>query len=170
MRGFISGFSILFHWSIFLSLCQYHTILSLFSAKSCPTLCNHMDCSSLGSSVHGILQARIPERVAILFSRGPSQPRDRIWVSHVGRLTLYHLSSRKDPRSTVVCSKFMGWDRTDLLSILEISHALPFTDLLPFWFNFILPKLAELKHPPEYRPQETQKFTPHVVFSSISEF
>ena len=38
--------------------------------QSCPTLCNLMDCSLPGSSVHGILQARIPEWVAILFSRG----------------------------------------------------------------------------------------------------
>ena len=36
----------------------------------CPTLCDHMDCSLPGSSVHGILQAKILEWVAILFSRG----------------------------------------------------------------------------------------------------
>ena len=47
----------------------------------CLTLCDHMDCSPPGSSVHGILQARILEWVAIAFSRGFSQPRDRIWVS-----------------------------------------------------------------------------------------
>ena len=40
--------------------------------KSCPTLCNPMDCSLPGSSVHGILQARILEWVAISFSRGSS--------------------------------------------------------------------------------------------------
>ena len=39
-------------------------------AKSCPTLCNPMDCSPRSSSVHGILQARILEWVAISFSRG----------------------------------------------------------------------------------------------------
>ena len=49
--------------------------------QSCPTLCNPMDCSLLGSSVHGILQARILERVAIPFSRGSSQLRDRKRVS-----------------------------------------------------------------------------------------
>ena len=38
----------------------------------CPALCNPMDCSQLGSSVHGILQARILEWVAIFFSRGSS--------------------------------------------------------------------------------------------------
>ena len=40
-----------------------------------------MDCSLLGSSVHGILQARILEWVAVPFSRGPSRPRDQTWVS-----------------------------------------------------------------------------------------
>ena len=40
-----------------------------------------MDCSPAGSSVHGILQARILEWVAISFSRGFSQHRDRAWVS-----------------------------------------------------------------------------------------
>jgi len=38
--------------------------------QSCPTLCDPMDCSPPGSSVHGILQARTLEWVAILFSRG----------------------------------------------------------------------------------------------------
>ena len=41
-------------------------------AQLCLTLCNPMDCSLPGSSVHGILQARIPEWVAISFSRGSS--------------------------------------------------------------------------------------------------
>ena len=47
------------------------------SLQSCPALCDHMDCSPLGSSVLGILQARILEWVAVSFSRGPSPPRDR---------------------------------------------------------------------------------------------
>ena len=50
-------------------------------AQSCPTLCDPMDCSPPGSSVHGISQARILEWVAISFSRRSSQPRDRIHVS-----------------------------------------------------------------------------------------
>ena len=51
--------------------------------QSCPTLFNPMDCSLPGSSVHGILQARILEWVAVPFSRGSSQPRDRTQVSHI---------------------------------------------------------------------------------------
>ena len=42
--------------------------------QSCPTLFDPMDCSQPGSSVHRILQARISEWVAILFSRKSSQP------------------------------------------------------------------------------------------------
>ena len=52
--------------------------------QSCLTLYDPMDCSPPVSSVHGILQARILEWVAILFSRGFSQPRDRTLVSCTG--------------------------------------------------------------------------------------
>ena len=45
-------------------------------AQSCPTLCDSMDCSLSGSSVHGIFQARVLEWIAISFSRGSSQPRN----------------------------------------------------------------------------------------------
>ena len=64
------------------------TYLPLFSiesesevAQSCPTLCDPMDCSPPGSSLHGILQARVLEGVAISFSRGASPPRDGARVS-----------------------------------------------------------------------------------------
>ena len=50
-------------------------------AQSCPTLCNPMDCTLLGSSVHGILQARILEKVAMPSSRGSSQTRDQSGLS-----------------------------------------------------------------------------------------
>ena len=64
---------------VFLPLGQLHSdnTPGLVSAKllqSCPTLCNRMDYSPAGSSVHRILQARILEWVAISFSRGSSQP------------------------------------------------------------------------------------------------
>ena len=50
-------------------------------AKSCPTLCNIMDCSLLGSFVHEISQARILEYVAISFSMESFWPQDWTWVS-----------------------------------------------------------------------------------------
>ena len=49
--------------------------------QSCPTLCNPMDCSLPGSSIHGIFQARALEWGAISFSRRSSQPRDWTRVS-----------------------------------------------------------------------------------------
>ena len=52
-------------------------------AQSCMTLCNPMDCSLPGSSILRILQARIPECVAMPSSRGSSQPRDQTQVSCV---------------------------------------------------------------------------------------
>ena len=42
--------------------------------QSCPTLCDPLDCSPTGSSLHAILQARIPEWVAFPFSRNLSNP------------------------------------------------------------------------------------------------
>ena len=48
------------------------------------TLCDPMDCSLPGSSIHGIFQARVLEWVAISFSRGSSQPRDQTQVSRIG--------------------------------------------------------------------------------------
>ena len=58
-------------------------------AKLCLNLYSLMDCSPPGSSVHGILQARILEWAAVSFSRGSSQPRDRICVFCIGRQILY---------------------------------------------------------------------------------
>ena len=57
-----------------------------------------MDCSLPGSSVHGIFQARVLEWVAISFSRGSSQHRDRTWVSHIVSRHFYHLSHRGSSR------------------------------------------------------------------------
>ena len=51
------------------------------SLQLCPTLCDPMDCSLLGAYVHGIVQARILEWVAISFSMESYQPRGQTWVS-----------------------------------------------------------------------------------------
>ena len=65
------------------------------SLQSCPTLCDPIDSSPPGSSVPGTHQARILEGVAISFSRGSSQPRDRAQISHIaGRsFTICHQGS-----------------------------------------------------------------------------
>ena len=58
-----------------------HEYVRTKSLQSFLTLCDPVDCSPPGSSVHGILQARILEWVAMLFSRGSSRPRDQTGVS-----------------------------------------------------------------------------------------
>ena len=63
----------------------------------CPTLCSTIDCSPPGSSVHGILWARVLEWVVIPFSRGifPTQGLD-LGLPHCRRI-LYHLSHQGNP-------------------------------------------------------------------------
>ena len=70
--------------------------------QSCPTLCDPMDCSLPGSSVHGILQVRILEWVAVPFSRGSSEPRDWAQVSHIagGFFTIW--ATREAPNHDIV--------------------------------------------------------------------
>ena len=53
------------------------------SLQLCLTLCNPMDHTQPGSSVHGVLQARTLEWIAMLSSRGSSQPRDKTLTSYV---------------------------------------------------------------------------------------
>ena len=69
-------------------------------AHLCPTLCNPMDCSLPGSSVHGILQARIREWIAIFFSRQSSQSRNPTPASCIaGRDTwecVFPLAGKRD--------------------------------------------------------------------------
>ena len=52
-------------------------------AQLCLTLCDPIDCSLPGSSVHGIFQTIVLEWIAISFSKGSSQPRARTQVSHI---------------------------------------------------------------------------------------
>ena len=64
-------------------------------APSCPTLCDPIDCSLPGSSVHGIFQAIVLVWIAISFSSGSSRPRDRTRVSHIvdRRFTVWAIKS-----------------------------------------------------------------------------
>ena len=63
--------------------------------QSCLTLCNPTDCSPPGFSVHGILQSRILEWIAVPFSRESSPSRDGTLVLLHCRQILYHLNYRK---------------------------------------------------------------------------
>ena len=75
-------------------------------AKLCLTLCEPMDCSPPGSSVHGILQARVLEWVTIPPSRGSSQPRNQTRISYVsciGRQVLLLLVPLGKPIYIYIC-------------------------------------------------------------------
>ena len=65
------------------SFCKLFFLILSSRAQLHSTLCDPMDCSQPGSSVHGIFQIRILEWVAFPFSRGFSQPRDQTQVSHI---------------------------------------------------------------------------------------
>ena len=77
----------------FCTALEYVHASMLSQLQSCPSLCDPMDCSLPGSSVHGILQARILEWVAMPSFRESSRLRDRTHVSYVScidRRVLYH--------------------------------------------------------------------------------
>ena len=73
-----------------INLTQWSIVLS---SQSCPTLCNPVACSLLGSSLQRVYQTRILEWVAIPSCRASSQPRDQTCISSVScidRQILYH--------------------------------------------------------------------------------
>ena len=80
-------------------LIHLNTCMRAKSLQSCLTVCNPMNHSLPGSSVHGILQSRILEWVAMPFSRGSSGPRDWIQVSHIAGRFFYGLSYPGSPSS-----------------------------------------------------------------------
>ena len=98
------------------SISSFHEEKKVLVAQLCLTLCNPVGCSSPGFSVHGFLQARILEWVAICFSRGSSRPRDWAWVSRIaGRLFtiwasrealayLFMIRSLKSCRGNLICT------------------------------------------------------------------
>ena len=63
-------------------ICTLHAAAAK-SLQSCPTLCDPIDGSPPGSSVHGILQARTLEWVAMPSSKGSSQPRDQTHIFYI---------------------------------------------------------------------------------------
>ena len=82
-----------FGWTQLLHVPACHLLCASSVAQSCPTLCDPVDCSPPGSSVHGITQARILEWAAISCSRESFWPRDQTHISCIsctGRQILYH--------------------------------------------------------------------------------
>ena len=70
-----------------------HLYVYVLVTQLCLTLCNPLDCSTPGSSVHAIFQARVLERVAMPSSRGSSWPKDQTQASCVCRQILYHCAT-----------------------------------------------------------------------------
>ena len=120
-------------------------------AQSCPTLCNPMDCSPPGSSIHGIFQARIREWVAIFFSRGSSWPRNRTQVSHTaGRLFTIWATLEKSVRIIflLIGLCFPGTGRAPNKSLSPcLQFLLGFVRLICFSFApTLVVQLSPLRH------------------------
>ena len=79
-----------FLWKVVMCLSFFYLYMyvKVSVAQPCPTLCGPVACSQPGSSVYGILQARILEWVAIPFSKGSSSLRDQIQVSCIAGRSL----------------------------------------------------------------------------------
>ena len=76
-------FKFIFNWEIIAPQCGVgYVCVCVLVAQSCPTLCDPMDCSPPGSSIHRIFQTNILGWIAIHFSTGSSLPRDQTQVSH----------------------------------------------------------------------------------------
>ena len=107
-------------------------------AQSCPTLCDPMDCSLSGSSVHGIFQAIVLEWIAISFSKGSSQPRDRTWVSCIAGRFFTAWATRETPNwSTDIIDSTQA---PALPLFLSFPHCLPnipynplYSQIFSFW-------------------------------------
>ena len=113
--------------------------------QSCLTLCDHMDRSPPGSSVHGILQARILEWVPIPFSSGSSWPRDRTGVSHItGRFFTVSVT-REAPNNSILSVKNL--DADDVIIIVNTSTALFMYQALFYTLSYILTSLLFMTTP-----------------------
>ena len=121
-------------WVLAIMVCVYTR-----SLQKCPTLCNLMNHSPPSSSVHGILQARILEWVAIPFSRGSSRPRGQTQVSHIAGIFLYplsHHSTQQDIRTRPArCRPSIKWlfVGSGVMGIFIFSHV--FCHIFKTFFN-----------------------------------
>ena len=105
-------------------------------AQSCPTLCDPMDCSLQGSSIHGIFKARVPEWGAISFSRWSSQPRGQTLVSQIAGKCF-----------TVWATKeAVIWLSTVLIVALQAPLSMEFSRQ-EYWSGFPFPSPLESSRP-----------------------
>ena len=161
------SFQVPFHYSYYktwdISNSTLCGLLTVLVAQSCPTLCNPMGCSPPDSSVHGVLQARILEWVAIPFSRRSSQSRDWTWVSciagHQRRvlhsrslLFIYFLYQSFQFSCLVVSNSVTPWtaalqaslsiaNSQSLLKLMSIELFMPFNHLILCGPLLLLPSI-----------------------------
>ena len=105
-------------------------------AQSCPTVCDPINRSPPGSSVHGIFQARILEWVAISFSRGSPWPRDWTCVSCIScivRWILYHCTFWEVPTLPSILAKRSYGKICYILALLLCSQKTKEVDKLKFF-------------------------------------
>ena len=123
-----------------------HVCSCVESLQSCPTLCNPMDCSPPGFSVHGILQARLLEWVAMPSSRESSPPRDRTRISRIASRFFTAEPLWKPPAShrnhKTVYERPRGTPWSMLLSLSTNFNCLAKWELslylLSFWTSLVL--------------------------------
>ena len=108
----------------------FHSLLSSTQSKavkvkvkvtqSCPIFCDPTDCSLPGFSIHGIFQARVLEWVAISFSRGSSQPRDRTQVSSIVG-SCFNRLSQGSPKAVKVTPFYPEYEAQCTHRLLELA-------------------------------------------------
>ena len=91
----------------------------------CTALCDPMNCSPPGSSVHGLLQARVLEWVPMPSSRGSSQPRAWTCISCIN-----HYSTWEVPAHSQIVEKQLGWDLSLRAVLTTVTTVLPATSAL----------------------------------------
>ena len=119
------------------------------SLQLCPALCDSVSCCPPGSSVHGILQARILGFVAVTSSRGSSQPRDQTcmsYVPYIGSQGLYHYTTKNPNKLFGQANIFpiLTWTLSSLKSKMHFSLSISKgKSSLAAWFfsGFISPSL-----------------------------
>ena len=106
-------------------------------AQLYPTLCNPMDYSPPGFSIHGILQARTLERVAIFFSRGSSQPRYWTRVSHTAGRHFNLWATREVQQMNKVVFKTALFIKTYRCGLQDVACQTPTYTVARFNLNWI---------------------------------
>ena len=137
---FIKSYRVLLWMSTFCSISLGLQSMQSEVTQSCWTLCDPMDCSLPGSSVNGILQARIFEWVAIAFSRGSSWLRNRTGVSCiVGRFFISRLTHGESCHKKSTFSS-AGYSNFQLVIWFSNSspHIVILLGFLPTWARVFL--------------------------------